>query len=78
MDALACVCITHLSKLPDDGGGCRGSVMGTVFHPNVNLSLWDLGTQLRHRVIADLLMGRVLKVLGERERCMVKLCLSEL
>lgn len=58
----------YLSKLPDDAGGRGLLLTGAVPHADGRLSADDLGAELRHRVEADFLPGRVLKVLrGDRK-----------
>lgn len=59
---------THSSELPDAAGRLEVPVTGAVPHPDGSLSLQHLRTQLRHRVEADLLQGRVFKVLEEGDR----------
>lgn len=59
---------THVSELPDDGGGSGSTVLRTMLHPDVCHSILNLSTQLGDGVKPNLLLSCVLEVLREGER----------
>lgn len=62
------VCVNpYRSEVPGDTGRFDLPITGAVPHTDGGLSLSHLSTQLCHRVEADLLPSRVLKVLEQKK-----------
>lgn len=57
----------YLSELPEDVGRSVLAVARAAPHSHRDLPLEDFGAQLSHRVEADLLLRRVLKVLKNKQ-----------